>query len=322
MCGFAGTGTPGCGIIVPMSNKPTIALALGSGGARGLAHLGVIRRLQEAGFEIGYIAGTSIGALVGGVFAAGRMVDYEDWARQLTRGDMLRLLDFSFTRGSLIKGDKVIEAICELVGDPVIESLPVGFTAVATDMREQSEVWLSQGSLFKAIRASTAIPTLMSPLEYQGRLLADGGLVNPLPIAPTMNHPGALTIAVDLNGPRSGTDSAAAPASEPVEPAKNPYTSAIAEFIEKMTPTREDPPPPSGFAEVITQTFEIMQNGIANLKLAAYKPDIVVSIPRDICQFWEFDRAAELIDCGYRCTDAVLGTFERQHPMLEQRGTE
>ena len=209
-----------------------ISLALGSGGARGLAHIGVIRRLTESGFDIGYIAGTSFGALVGGIYCAGKLDTYEEWARQLTRRDMVRLLDFSFSRGAIIKGDKVIDAICELIGDANIEDLPIGFTAVATDMREGGEVWLSRGSLFNAIRASTAIPTLMSPIELDGRLLADGGLVNPIPIAPTLNHAGALTVAVDLNGPRAGVNGRK-PAEPPIEAAitgSNRYARAISDF--------------------------------------------------------------------------------------------
>ena len=308
--------------------KPRISLALGSGGARGLAHIGVIRCLEAHGYDVGYIAGTSVGALVGGIYAAGRLDTYEPWARELTRRDMLRLLDFSFRRGAIIKGDKVIDAICELVGDANIEQLDVGFTAVATDMLDQSEVWLSRGSLFNAIRASTAIPTLISPLRINGRLLADGGLVNPLPIAPTLNHGGALIVAVDLNGPREGLTDDEAPAPDP-EPEPEPesengrksgYASAIAEFVDKLTPNRDgasgkDDQP--GFLQMSTQTIEIMQNAIARLKLAAYRPDMVISIPRDICQFWEFDRAAEMIDIGYERAERAIRNYRRSgaHPI-------
>lgn len=299
-----------------METQPSLALALGSGGARGLAHIGVIRRLQEAGYEIGYIAGTSIGALVGGVFAANQLDEYEAWARELTRRDMLSLLDFSFTRGSLIKGDKVVDAICDLVGDPPIESLNIGFTAVATDMREQSEVWISRGSLFNAIRASTAIPGLMSPLVQNDRVLADGGLVNPIPIAPTMNHPGTMTVAVDLNGPRAPfveSDSETESASTEDSSTKNRYTRAIGEFVERMRPSKDTPEKPEtnypGFAQTVIQTIEIMQNGIARLQMAAYKPDLVIQIPRNVCQFWEFDRAHELIEFGYQRADESLAAL-------------
>ncbi|MEL7311244.1 MAG: patatin-like phospholipase family protein [Pseudomonadota bacterium] len=306
-----------------MQEKQTIALALGSGGARGLAHIGVLRRLEEAGYEIGYIAGTSIGALVGGVYAADKLDDYERWARELTRRDMLRLLDFSFTRGSIFKGDRVIDAICDLIGDPDIEQLQIGYTAVATDLREQSEVWITSGSLFNAIRASTAIPALMSPLSLGDQLLADGGLVNPIPIAPTMNLSGAMTVAVDLNGPREGLSdietASEEPESEQSSTTKSPYRKAISEFVDRMTPSRDTSEKDSksypGFASTVTQTIEIMQNGIARLKMAAYKPDLVVQIPRDVCQFWEFDKAADIIEFGYeRATRALEQYGARKSP--------
>ncbi len=300
-----------------LQNDPRrISLALGSGGARGLAHIGVIRCLEEAGFDIGYVAGTSVGALVGGIHAAGKLDIYEPWARDLTRRDMLRLMDFSFSRGAIIKGDRVIDAVCELVGDEAIETLPIGFTAVAADMNDQSEVWLSRGSLFNAIRASTAIPTLISPIRVDGRLLADGGLVNPIPIAPTLNHGGALIVAVDLNGPREGL-APSSPDEEPIEDAleqRSRYARAIAEVIDKLTPNREakseapDEESPS-FLKMSTQTIEIMQNAIARLKLAAYRPDMVISLPRDACQFWEFDRASEMIELGYERARRAIGEF-------------
>ncbi|MFK8053636.1 MAG: patatin-like phospholipase family protein [Woeseiaceae bacterium] len=293
--------------------KTSVSLALGSGGARGLAHIGVIRKLQECGYEPGYIAGTSIGALIGGIFAAGKLDQYEAWARDLTRKDMLRLLDFSFKRGAIIKGDRVIDAICELIGDQAIETLPIGFTAVAADMREQSEVWMSKGSLFTAIRASMAIPTLMSPVEHNGRLLADGGLVNPIPIAPTFNHDANLTIAVDLNAKREGLSTGAIDEPPENEEPQGKYRKAIGEFIDKLTPTRETTEPTSvtpGFLHMTTQTIEIMQNGIARLKLAAYKPDVVISLPRDLCAFWEFDRAAEMIEFGYERAGQAIAEFE------------
>lgn len=305
--------------------KPRISLALGSGGARGLAHIGVIRCLEEHGFDVGYIAGTSIGALVGGIYAAGRLDTYEPWARELTRRDMLRLMDFSFRRGAIIRGDKVIDAVCELVGDAAIEQLPIGFTAVATDMLDQSEVWLSRGSLFNAIRASTAIPALISPLRINGRLLADGGLVNPIPIAPTLNHGGSLIVAVDLNGPREGLQE---PEQVKPEPEPEPestsesggYARVMAEFIDKLTPNRDKPQAEEvapSFLQMSTQTIEIMQNAIARLKLAAYKPDMVIPIPRDVCQFWEFDRASEIIDIGYERAERAI----RDHRRTGSRAT-
>lgn len=296
-----------------------IALALGSGGARGLAHIGVIRRLEEMGYEIGYLAGTSMGALVGGIYAAGELDAYEGWARELTRSDMLKLLDFSFNGGSIFKGDRVIDAIRDLVGDRQIEDLPIGFTAVATDLAEQSEVWLRRGSLFKAIRASTAIPSLLSPVRIDDRLLADGGLVNPIPIAPTLNFVGDVVVAVDLNASREGVSlddngSEQQDVGAAVDEQRARYRVAIREFIDKLMPARSEPKKKSsepGFLDMTAQTLDIMQNAIARLKLAAYRPDVVIHVPRDICQFWEFDRASKLIEFGYERAHEAMQQFEK-----------
>ncbi|MCO6411442.1 MAG: patatin-like phospholipase family protein, partial [Thiogranum sp.] len=196
--------------------KRTVSLVLGSGGARGYAHIGVIGWLQDHGFDIRSIAGSSMGALIGGIYAAGKLDAYANWVRALERRDVLQLLDLSFGRSGLFKGERVIRALRDLIGDYDIEDLPVSFTAVATDLDAEKEVWLSKGPLFDALRASIAIPTLFTPFECNGRRLVDGGLVNPLPIAPTLRDMTDLTIAVNLSGqaeadvePPAGNDSPA-----------------------------------------------------------------------------------------------------------------
>jgi NTE family protein len=168
-----------------------------SGGARGLAHIGVIRALEEKSLRIRNIAGTSMGALIGGIYAADEVDTFSKWVQQLERGDVIRLLGLSFSMTALFKGDRVIEVLKELIGDSRIEDLPIGFTAVATALREQREVWLNKGSLFDAIRASIAVPGVFTPATVAGQLLVDGGLVNPIPIAPTLNDATDLTIAVN-----------------------------------------------------------------------------------------------------------------------------
>ncbi len=174
----------------------SISLVLGSGGARGLAHIGVIEVLEQAGYEIQSISGASIGALIGGIYAAGELETYRDWVCSLNTLDVLRLLDISFSGTSLFKGDKIIDALRDLIGPRNIEDLPLDFTAVATDLDASKEVWLSSGPLFDAIRASIAFPTVFSAVHYRGRTLVDGGLLNPIPIAPTLRDSTDMTIAV------------------------------------------------------------------------------------------------------------------------------
>lgn len=183
-----------------MSAPRTVSLVLGSGGARGLAHIGVIQALVNNGLDIRSIAGTSIGALVGGIYAAGRLDVYTRWVTALERGDVIRLLDFAFDRKGLFKGEKIINLLRDLIGDRNIEDLPVSFTAVATDLRTHKEVWLRRGPLFDAVRASMSIPTIFTPFDYQDMQLVDGGLVDPIPIAPTLHDHNDLTVAVGLNG--------------------------------------------------------------------------------------------------------------------------
>jgi NTE family protein len=176
----------------------TISLALGSGGARGYAHIGAIEELCSQGFDIRSVSGCSMGALIGGIYAAGKLDVYRDWVKALQRFDVLRLLDWTF-RGGLIKGDRIISKLRDLIGDVNIEDLPISYTAVAVDLMAQREVWFSRGSLFDAIRASIAIPAVLRPHHYQGRTLVDGGLLNPVPITPTLRDLTDCTIAIDVN---------------------------------------------------------------------------------------------------------------------------
>jgi NTE family protein len=179
----------------------TISLVLGSGGARGLAHIGVIRWLTENGYEIRSIAGSSMGALVGGIFAANKLDVYADWVSTLERMQMVRLLDPAFGRTGLFKGERIIGVLRELIGDCEIETLPVAYTAVAADLGSGAEVWLRDGKLFDAIRASIAAPPVFTPVELGGRTLRDGAWANPVPIAPTFEDMTELTVAVSLSGP-------------------------------------------------------------------------------------------------------------------------
>ncbi|ARU57328.1 patatin-like phospholipase [Oleiphilus messinensis] len=179
--------------------KPTVALALGSGGARGYAHIGVIEVLQEHGYDIIALSGCSMGALVGGIYAAGKLKEFKDWATGLDQFDILRLLDVSITSPGAIRGEKVFSIVRELIGDIAIEDLPIPYTAVATDLLRHKEIWFQEGPLHQAIRASVAIPSLLTPVALGDRLLVDGGLLNPLPIMPTVASHADLVVAVNLS---------------------------------------------------------------------------------------------------------------------------
>ncbi|HEY1208008.1 MAG TPA: patatin-like phospholipase family protein [Terracidiphilus sp.] len=281
------------------SNSKTVSLVLGSGGARGLAHIGVIHWLEENDFKIKSIVGCSIGAVIGGIYAAGKLDVYEQWVRCLTKVDIITLLDLSWDKSGLVRGEKLVNTLITLVGEKLIEDLPISFTAVAADLRGQKEVWIRSGSLFDAMRASFAIPLFFTPFKYRGVDLVDGGVLNPVPIAPTSGDETDMTIAVNLNGPAETPAEPAVVSAAPQSPT-SPLREKLNRFISRLQPST-----PGGGSrdwgpyEIAIQGFETMQSTIARLKLAAYPPDIVIDIPRNVCKTLEFDRAAEIIALGY-----------------------
>lgn len=290
--------------------KPTLSLVLGSGGARGLAHIGVIQVLEEQDFDIRSISGTSMGALIGGIYAAGELQSYTDWVCALERFDIIKLLDVSFSGSALFKGEKIIDTLKELVGDCNIEDLPISFTSVSTNLDDGKEVWISEGPLFDAIRASIAFPTIFSPFKFQGKNLVDGGVLNPIPIAPTLHDNTDLTLAVSLNGRAEhplGKPNKKRKKSKPSSDERNRYHKLVAEFIDNLQKRfTSEPDEEEGFFDVISQSIDTMQNSIARFKLAAYSPDLLVEIPRDSCTIYEFDRAEEMIEIGREATEKIL----------------
>ncbi len=285
---------------MPETNRKTISLVLGSGGARGLAHIGVIHWLEENDFKIGSIVGCSIGALIGGIYAAGKLDEFEQWVRAITKVDMVTLLDLSWEKSGLVKGDRIINALINLVGDRLIEDLPIPYTSVATDVKGQREIWIKSGSLFNAIRATISIPLLFTPFKYRGVDLIDGGVLNPVPIAPTFGDETDMTIAVNLGGPDESPEKLIEINPEPVTYSSQ-FQEKINSFIKhlrrsvKISRGRD-----WGMYDIAIQAFEAMQSTIARQKLAAYPPDILIEIPRNACRTLEFDRAAEMIELGYK----------------------
>ena len=286
----------------------TVSLVLGAGGARGLAHIGVIRWLTANGYQIRSIAGSSIGALIGGIYASSKLEAYAEWALALERMEVLRLLDPAFGRAGLFKGDRLMAILRDLIGDVDIETLPVSFTAVAMELETGKEVWLREGKLFDAVRASIAIPLIFTPARHSGRNLVDGGLVNPVPIAPTLNDTTDLTIAVNVGGRYEVRP-------EPVTPVQASdeigYMQRIHAFIDGLYPSQPRVDSTPGMIDVALRSMESMENTIARLKLAAYSPDITIEIPRNVCRIHEFWRAAELIALGRERTERA---FAASHP--------
>jgi NTE family protein len=291
-----------------MTVNKTVSLVLGSGAARGLTHIGVIDWLEEHGYRIASVAGASMGALVGGIYAAGKLDSYRNWVVALERSDVLRVLDLAFSSEGLIKGNRLIETLKLMVGEHTIEELPITYTAVATDLERQREVWLTEGPLFDAIRASIAIPTIFTPHTCKGMKLLDGGMLNPVPIAPTFKDMTDLTVAVNLNASRSKADTLSARRARHKETEETMgYKKYIKEFLEhfqdgETTQHKRE----LGLLELLGSSFETMQAAISSAKLASYPPDVLINIPRDACKAYEFDRAAELIELGYQMTAKAM----------------
>lgn len=283
---------------MPTEKKLTVSLVLGSGGARGLAHIGVIHELEDRGYEISSITGCSIGALIGGVFAAGKLDDFERWIRAITKANMVALLDLSWRKNGLVKGDKIINTLVDLVGDKTIEELPIPFTAIATDITTEKEVWINSGLLFDAIRASISLPLFFTPVKYKQLHLIDGGVLNPVPIAPSFNDETDITIAVNLGGPVDSTKEMV-DKNPPSASKSSPLREKVDRFIsQQRTSARNSNEKEWGAYDVANQAFDAMQSTIARQKLAAYPPDIVIEIARNACGTLEFDRAARMIELG------------------------
>ncbi len=333
-----------------MSKK--VALVLGSGGARGYAHIGVIEELQARGYEIGCIAGCSMGAVVGGIFAAGKLREYREWTESLDYLDVLRLIDVSFRLGA-IRGERVFGRIHDIVGEINIEELAIPFTAVATDLTNQQEIWFQEGCLHQAMRASAAIPSLFTPVIQGKRMLVDGGLLNPLPIVPVVSSHCDLIIAVNLNATnqshyqlpvierpaalkgridqlmatlgsrlpsfrRKSEDDVLLLAAEQQQadataPAAAPSRSENGAAPKSASGSRvAEFSGPASLLELVNQSFEVMQTSLAQYKIAGYPPDVLINVPKRVCRFFEFYKAPELIMLGRQIARDTLERYERE----------
>lgn len=255
--------------------KRKAAVVLSGGGARGIAHIGAIEELICQGYEISAVAGTSMGALVGGIYASGHLEQFKEWMCALDRYKVFGLVDFSLSTDGLVKGDRVIRAMKELVPDMRIEQMPVPFAAVAADLLTGDEVVLDRGGLYDAIRASISIPSVFRPVKRGARVLIDGGIVNPLPLNRVQRRSGDLLVAVDVCG---------AFGAEPALRAKMSFN----------------------YYKMLTTSSQIMQQHISRLMLSFFPPDILVELPADSFGIFEFYRAAEIVEAGRLAMRAAL----------------
>ncbi len=271
----------------PSPSQKGIALALGGGAARGWAHIGVLRALDESGVKVGMIAGTSIGALVGGCYLAGKLNELEEFARSLTKRRMLGLLDLNFGGSGLLGGMRLDQRMREHMEGLTFDDLPAPFVCVATEIMTGHEIWLHSGNLITAMRASYALPGVFEPINANGRLLVDGALVNPVPVSVCRAHEQRLVVAVNLHYDLFGRAAVVKHAASGIA-ALNGQGEADALKAQKL-----------GITGVMVEAFNIIQDRIARARLAGDPPDLSLFPAMAQVGLTEFHRASEAIDLGY-----------------------
>ena len=291
--------------------KP-VSLVLSSGGARGIAQISVIEGLNSEGFEIKSIAGSSIGAFVGGMYALGKLQDYKDFVCNLDKLDVFKLIDFTFSTTGFIRGERVISELTKRLNDGNIEDFKIHFAAVATDILNNEEVVLDKGSLFSALRASTAIPTVVKPIRTEGRLLVDGGVLNPIPVKHVKRTPGDLLVVVNVNH----NSPYVRPPGKTSQDLKreSDILKNVSLFMERwmdLFPNKKSAPKKLGFFDLMNRSFDLMQDQLSTFILDSYKPDIVVNISRKVCGTFEFYRSKELIELGRKAFQESLENYRK-----------
>jgi len=315
----------------------TVALVLGSGGARGLAHIGIIEEIEARGYKIISVSGCSMGAVIGGFYCANKLDLFYQWGKSLSYIDLLRLVDFSFISNGAIRGDKVFSLLAEMLEDVQIEDLDIPFTAVTTDLVHSKEVWFQRGPLEQAMRASAAIPGLFQPVELDGRLFVDGGVLNPLPIAPSVSAHADHIIAIDLNAdvPMPVMEDAEVDASSQPEAGetddKSDWLNSImnktsqwfsgddelsTEEVEAVKEKAKATVSNLGKLEILYQMFEVMQASLSQYKIAGYPPDLLIRVPQSAGDTYEFHRIEELVELGRHIGKQALDAFEQGHSSL------
>ncbi|CAM3871001.1 patatin-like phospholipase family protein [Aquirufa aurantiipilula] len=292
-----------------MSLKKKVHLVLGSGGARGFAHMGVIDVLEEHNFEIISVTGCSMGAVVGGIYAAGFHEAYKKWALGLTKSKVFSLLDFTLGKHGFVKGERIFDVLSQFINVPQIEDFRIPFTAVAADMHTKKEVWFQSGDLYRALRASIAIPGIFTPVIDGEHVLVDGGVLNPLPLNVVNRQAGEMIVAVDLNG-----DAPFFVLPEKNESEDLALLKGIKEWLGKNWPS----PAPTdlstlastkSLSDILFYSYEMTQDRVTEMMVDKYRPDILIEIPKSISSIFEFDRAEELIEYGREaCLKAIVAS--------------
>lgn len=296
-----------------MSKKKTVSLVLSSGGARGLAHVGVIEELERRGYEIGEIAGCSAGALVGGMYAASKMSEFKEWICNLDRVDVFSLMDFTFSSKGFIKGEKVYNALKKVVQDCQIEDLPIRFSCNAVEVNSGKEYIFKKGSLYKAIRASGSIPSVFLPAKIDQHHFIDGGVLNPVPISLLSEPSKDLVVVVDVNG----LENEFIPPPQKDETGKSFITlpNWVKEYQSKMKqffPEEKKAESKLAYSslDLVTRSFDLLQDRFCELLLEKHPVDVKIKVSRKQAGTLEFHRSAEMIEIGRLKAQEALDQLE------------
>jgi len=281
-------------------SKKKVSLVLSSGGARGIAHIAVIDELESRGYEICSIAGTSAGAMIGGIYASGNFEIFKEWMFKLKPVDIVKLFDFSFSTNGLVKGDKIFLELGKLFPDQNIEDMTIPFVAISTDIINNKEVVLDKGSLFNAIRASISIPTFFKPLKKGDSLLVDGGLFNPAPVNRIKRFGNDLLMVVNVETLRNDFPLAS-------EITDKPETQSI---LSSVIPFKYHGMP--GYIQLVNKTIGIMLSQLADLTMEKYHPDLVININRDFFGTYDFHKYSEIMEIGRIHACYYLDRFEKE----------
>lgn len=277
-----------------MENK-NVALVLSGGGARGMAQIGIIEELQKHGYRITSLAGTSVGSLIAGVYASGKLTEFKVWITKFGKYDVFKLMDFAISKKGFIKGEKVFTKLHDFLLDTLIEDLGIPYAAVAVDIKNHKEIVFRSGKLIEAIRASISIPTVLLPKNCNGIDLVDGGVLNPLPLDCIVRTPGDILVAVDLN---SSIGYSRPKINKTPAKQESTYLKAMEMINENWSKFHKDSHKTIGYFELITESLYTMQMKLTQYSIEKHKPDILIEISRDACEIFGFHRAQEMIEYG------------------------
>ncbi len=291
-------------------SKKKVHLVLGSGGARGIAHIAVIEGLLNDGFEIIEVIGCSMGAIIGGIYATGHMDEYKEWILNMTKREVFELSDFTFTKRGFLKGEKIFEKHKDLIGNYKIENLNIPFTAIATDIKHQKEIYFKTGDLYEAMRASSSIPGVYVPIAKENAILVDGGVLNPLPINLVKPQENAIVVAVNVNAKSSVKNEIEEELKEPYDPKwyERILPDNFLDFAKNTDEQKQDVD--YSIFDLMNNTYNLTQDRLVDVMLDHYHVDLLIDIPRNTASTFEFHKAKEIYEKGVDCYEKAMQKFK------------